>query len=130
MEQHVRLAKNHHLVLLLFHQIKYCNILSKHSIDCRFDIDASSQIMIFAVCKSVANPDCLLTLQTLESSILSGILNLECVVRLSVKIDVATPDDVVASAIKLLDLIVVRIARYKNIFPLLPRPSIKNAPSS
>ena len=86
--------------------------------------------MIFAVCKSVANPDCLLTLQTLESSILSGILNLECVVRLSVKIDVATPDDVVASAIKLLDLIVVRIARYKNIFPLLPRPSIKNAPSS
>ena len=71
-----------------------------------------------------------MTLQTLESSILSGILNLENIIRSLGKMDAATLDDVVASAIKLLDLMVIRIARYKNVFPLPLGLSIKNAPSS
>ena len=72
----------------------------------------------------------MLTLQTLESSILSGILNLENIIRSLGKMDATTLDDVVASAIKLLDLMVIRIARYKNVFPLPLGLSIKNAPSS
>ena len=72
----------------------------------------------------------LLILQTIEYSILSGILNLECTVRPPSKIDAATPDVVVASAITFLDLSVARIARYKNVFPLALGPSTKNAPGS
>ena len=106
------------------------SILSRHSIHCRFDIGASSQIIIFAICRSLAKFNCLLILQTVESSILSGILNLECIVHPLGKIDATTPDDVVASTIRFLDLGVARIARYKNVFPLPPRPSMKNAPGS
>lgn len=63
--------------------------------------------MIFAICKSLVKLDFLLILQILESSILSGILNLECDVHPPGKIDAATPDDVVASAIRFLDVIIV-----------------------
>ena len=72
----------------------------------------------------------MLILQTVESSILRGILNLECVVHPPSKIDATTPDDNVASEISFLDLSVARIARCKNVFPLPLGPSIKNAPGS
>ena len=75
------------------------SILSRHSIHCRFDIGASSQIIIFSICRSLAKVNCLLILQTVESSILSGILKLECVVLPPSKIDAATLDDVVGIAI-------------------------------
>lgn len=104
--------------------------MSRHSIDCHFDINASSQIMIFAVYKSLVNPYCLLTLQIFESSILSRILNLVCVVCPLSKINATTLDDVVAKAVKLLDLIVARIARYKYIFPLPLGPSMRNVVGS
>ena len=70
----------------------------------------------------------MLILQIVKSSIFMGILNLEWVVRPPSKIDVATPDDVIASAIIFLDRIVARIARYRYVFPIPLGSSTKKAP--
>ena len=61
--------------------------------------------------------------------ILIEILNLEWVVLPPSKILAGTPDDVVAKAIKFLDIIVASKARYKYVFPVPPGPSMKNAPA-
>ena len=60
--------------------------------------------MIFTICRSLGKVNCLVVLQIVESSILRGILNLECVVWPLGNIDAATPDDDVARAIRFLDL--------------------------
>ena len=72
--------------------------------------------------------DCLLILQAVKSSIFSRILNLEWAIRPPGKKGVATPDDVVASAIIFLDRIVAKIARYRYVFPLPLELSVKKAP--
>ncbi|PHT80982.1 Alpha-glucosidase [Capsicum annuum] len=53
----------------------------------------------------------------------------ECAVLPPGRIEAAMPEVVVANAINPLDLIVANKARYKNILPLPPRPSMKNAPA-
>lgn len=58
---------------------------------------------------------------------LNKILNYECDVRCSSKIDVTTPDNAVASATTCLDLIATRRALYRNILIFLLSPSTKNA---
>ena len=60
-------------------------------------------------------------------SIFNGILKRECAVRPPGKIDAATPDDAVASAIICFDLISARSVLYRNVFPVPVEPSMKNA---
>ncbi|XP_058187529.1 uncharacterized protein LOC131304326 isoform X6 [Rhododendron vialii] len=58
-------------------------------------------------------------------SLSSGILKRECAVRPFGKIDAATPEVAVASAILLADLMVASKARYKKVLPVPPGPSMK-----
>lgn len=59
---------------------------------------------------------------------LSRILNCECVVWPSNKIDVATPNDAVVSTTNYLHMTAIRmILLYRNAFLVPPSPSIKNA---
>lgn len=64
------------------------------------------------------------------SSILIGILKRELAVRPPGSIDAATPEVVVAKAMKPLDLTVANKAQYKNVLPLPLGPSMKKAPES
>ena len=57
-----------------------------------------------------------------------GILNLEWAVRPLGRIDAATPELAVANAMSPFDLTNARIVQYKNVFPVPPGLSIKNAP--
>ena len=102
-----------------------CNIISRASIVRLSIIGVSSHIMSFVSWSNLAKSDYLLTLQVILSSIWRGSLNLEWVVQPPGNILVATPEEVVASAIKFLDLIVASITRFKNVFPVPPGPSIK-----
>ncbi|KAG5532560.1 hypothetical protein RHGRI_027004 [Rhododendron griersonianum] len=58
-------------------------------------------------------------------SLSSGILKRECAVRPFGKIDAATPEVAVASAILLADLMVASKARYRKVLPVPPGPSMK-----
>ncbi|XP_058211925.1 uncharacterized protein LOC131324114 isoform X1 [Rhododendron vialii] len=58
-------------------------------------------------------------------SLSSGILKRECAVRPFGKIDAATPEVAVASAILLADLMVVSKVRYRKVLPVPPGPSMK-----
>ena len=78
-------------------------------------IGTSSHIISFTTCNNLAKPDCLLIPQVILFSISSGILSLECVVRLSSNINIATPEETVAREIKFLDLTVASIVRYKYV---------------
>ena len=40
----------------------------------------------------------------------------------------ATPNVIIAIAIICLDLVISNNAQYKNVFPMLPRPSIEKTP--
>ncbi|XP_058187525.1 uncharacterized protein LOC131304326 isoform X3 [Rhododendron vialii] len=101
------------------------NRLSSASILCLLAIDASSHIINEVAFNSFAKPVCLPTLQDSLPSLSSGILKRECAVRPFGKIDAATPEVAVASAILLADLMVASKARYKKVLPVPPGPSMK-----
>ncbi|KAF3669852.1 hypothetical protein FXO37_08818 [Capsicum annuum] len=93
-----------------------------------FAIDTSSHTINFASRIKDASKLFLLILQENFSSILIGILKCECVVLPPGRIKAATPKVVIANAINPLDLTVANKAQYKNVLPLSPGPSMKNAP--
>lgn len=89
-------------------------MFSNASIACLFDRVASSQMISFASCNNLGKPDCLLIEHvTLSLLICSGILNKEWAVWTSSKIDVAIPNDVVASAIIYFERIATKRAIYR-----------------
>uniref|UniRef100_A0A8R7QXN1 Secreted protein n=1 Tax=Triticum urartu TaxID=4572 RepID=A0A8R7QXN1_TRIUA len=74
-------------------------LLSSASTVCLLVIDASSQIMSDAAWSSLAVPLCFVNPQISPSSILNGILNLECAVLPPGIMEAATPEVAVATAI-------------------------------
>ena len=59
---------------------------------------------------------------------LSGILKWECAILPASNIDVPTPEVAITRAINPFNLTVLKRVRYRYVFPIPPRPSMKNAP--
>ena len=85
---------------------------------------ASSYINNFALLGNYIVSLCLLMLQKLDSSILMGILNLEC----DVWPPNTTPDVAIEMPITPLDLVVASNAWYNYVFPVPPEVSTKKTP--
>uniref|UniRef100_A0A803Q7I4 Uncharacterized protein n=1 Tax=Cannabis sativa TaxID=3483 RepID=A0A803Q7I4_CANSA len=90
-------------------------------------IGASSHIINFDACRRFARELCLLTEHGVVSLASSGSFKRECAVRPPGRMEAVTPDEAVASATRFLDLTVANRALYKNVFPVPPGPSTKNA---
>ena len=125
--KHNRLPTEQHSSQLIVSRM----LLSNASIACLFVMEASSQIMREAVCRSLPVPLYFVKLQNAPLSILSGILEREGTVLPPGVMEVATLDVVVATTILLCLHIVASNALYREVFPVLLGPSIKNTlPSS
>jgi hypothetical protein len=85
----------------------------------------SSQIIKDTLRSNSPVGPCFEKVQFLVSSILIGILNLECAVRPPGNIDAAIPDVAVAMAINPLDRTLARSALYRNVLLVPPGPSTK-----
>ncbi|KAF5772263.1 hypothetical protein HanXRQr2_Chr13g0574751 [Helianthus annuus] len=103
-----------------------CKVRSTASIDCRFAMEASSQMISFDELIRRATPLCFFKLHMELLHRFIGILNLECAVLPPGMLFAATPDEAVASAIRPRERTSASNALYKNVFPVPPGPSMKN----
>ena len=103
------------------------NVRSIHSAACLCIIGASSQTKSLAPGISLAKALCLVILHTDSSFNVIGTFSLEWTVLLLSRRRVAIPDEAIASAISPRERILANNVLYKNVLPVPPGSSTKNA---
>ena len=102
-----------------------CKLMSSVSMAQRFAIGASSQMISRAFHSKYAVPLCFHMLHMVVSFAMIGILKRECAIHSLGIIVAPTPDIIAVRAILFFDRRCASNARYKYIFPVLPKLSMK-----